>query len=214
MASSLSPSTSIMIVEAGSVVKTLLLPYNSNVQQSDRGRLVYIKNTGGNNPATTTTCTISCDTGVYFYPSYTQAILQPYECVCLMESPANIYNVISYHTTGTNPPFQAPDPASVAVPISGNRSYVFVNLLTQSKALLLPSLATLTSNNSSSPYFLIKDIQFNAGVNPLYVSTTGGASIEGIGNSICIQVAGGSIELAGDRNLNRWNILNYYGGAM
>ncbi len=209
----LSPSTSMMVVQVNTTPKTLTLPFNNGSIVSDKGRLVYIKNTS-DGPLTANACTISCDTGVTIYPSFTERTLQPYECVCLMENPVNTYNLVSYLLTGTLPPFTEPDPASVAVPISGNRSYVFVDLLTQSKALLLPSLNTLTSSNSSSPYFLIKDIQFNSGTNPFYVSTTGGASIEGLGNSICIQTQGGAVELAGDKNLNRWHILNYYGGAM
>lgn len=209
----LSPSTSMMIVQVTDTQKTLTLPFNNGSLVSDKGRLVYIKVTGGDIP-TLQACTVSCDTGVTIYPSFSNRTVQAYECVCLLENPINTYNIVSYLQTGTLPPFTAPDPASVAVPISGNRSYVFVDLLTQSKALLLPSLNTLTSSNSSSPYFLIKDINFNAGFNPFYVSTTGGASIEGLGNSICIQTQGGAVELAGDKNLNRWHVLNYYGGAM
>lgn len=210
----LNANTSLMVVQVIDTGKGLVLTSNPpSPIGSTEGRIVYIKGTSGDAP-TLLDFSIHCSTGVSIYPGFTNRSVQPYYCVTLLENPTNTYNLINYYT-GSITDYAEPDITSVAVPIPGNTSFVFVDLQTQSKAVILPPITDITSSNSSSPYFMIKDAYGYAGTNNLYISTTGlSTSIEGLGNSIRLQTSYGAVELVGDKNLNRWHILNFYGGAL
>ena len=205
--------TTVMVVQVIDSGKGVVLTSNPpSFVAPTEGRVVYIKGTSGSAP-TLLDFSINCSTGVIIYPGFENRSVQPYHCVTLLESPTNTYNLINYYNAAVTSYAEAEAP-TVAVPISGDKSFVFVDLQTQSKAILLPSITSLTASGTEAPYFMIKDSYGSAGINNLYVSTTASASIEGLGNSIRLQVSYCAIELVGDKNLNRWHIINFYGGAL
>ena len=209
----LNTNTTFMVVQVIDTGKGVVLTSNPpSFVSPTEGRIVYIKGTSGSAP-TLLDFSINCSTGVTIFPGFTNRSVQPYHCVTLLENPTNTYNLLNYYN-GSVVDYAEPDVTSVAVPISGDKSFLFVDLQTQSKAILLPSINSLTMSNTQSPYFMIKDNYGYAGTNNLYVSTTASASIEGLGNSIRLQANYCAIELVGDKNLNRWHIVNFYGGAL
>lgn len=210
----LNTNTTLMAVLLDTVSKGLVLGSNIATNIPTQGRIVYIKAAAPDNHPAAGELFISCSTGVTIYPGLETRMLNPYYCVTLLENPTNTYNLINYYNNNLFGNFVPPDPASVAVSISPTNSFVFVDLLTQSKTVLLPPVDSTVSTNESAPYFLIRDTYGNANVNSLYISTTGGATIDGIGNSLQLQLNYCVVELAGDKNLNRWHILNNYQGTL
>lgn len=209
----LNPNTSFMVVQVIDTGKGLVLTSNPpSFVGPTEGRIVYIKGTAGDAPSLLD-FSINCSTGVTIFPGFTNRSVQPYHCVTLLESPTNTYNLLNYYN-GSITDYVQPDVTSVAVPITGDKSLLFVDLQTESKAILLPSIQSLTMSGTQSPYFMIKDSYGYAATNNLYISTTASASIEGLGNSIRLQASYTAIELVGDKNLNRWHIVNFYGGAL
>jgi hypothetical protein len=206
-------TTTFMVVQVIDTGKGIVLTSNPpSPGGSTEGRIVYIKGTSGGAP-TLLDFSIHCSTGVTIYPGFENRSVQPYYCVTLLENPVNTYNLLNYYNASVTD-YAAPEPPTVAVPLAGNKSFVFVDLQTQSKAILLPEINTVTSNTTEAPYFMIKDSYGYAGVNNLFISTTASASIEGLGNSIRLQASYCAIELVGDKTLNRWHIVNFYGGAL
>ena len=210
--------TSAFIVNFSTIVKTVVLTSNSPQEnQSTAGRLVHIKVTPSGPPSVLPAATILCSTGVSFFPAFQSRPLSNVYCVTLQEYPANTYNLLNYYTDS----FPAanyitePDPSSIPVNLPGDSSsFLFVDLRTQSKAITLPSIPTLTSSNETAPYFMIKDSYGNAFSKNLFISTSGGATIEGQGSTIKVEVDYAALELLGDKALNRWHILNYFDGLI
>jgi hypothetical protein len=125
-----------------------------------------------------------------------------------MEYPANVYSPLNlYGGTAVFSTLEAPPSTTTVLQIPGTKSALFIDLQTESKTLLLPPIS------SNSPYFTIKDTYGYASVRPLFLSTTGGASIDRIGASIGLHENYASIELVGNPVLNCWHILTYYTGS-
>jgi len=95
-------------------------------------------------------------------------------------------------------------------------SQLFVDLRTQSKTIVLPTIATLFTDDSQVPIYTIKDTYGMANMNTLYISTSYNDTLErsSIHNSIGITQAYASIDLAASRAEHKWHILNYYNGSL
>lgn len=156
-------------------------------------------------------------------PSTIGLTVSSLNCISLFESPFSNYNFMNmYRGTSVFSTMEMPPPTSKAVSASGKNSSLFVDLTYQSKAVVLPPLDSVTGSAldafdanlvlRQSPYFFIKDVYGNAHTNPLFLSTTAGATIDGLGPSIAIRNKFANIEIAGDLSANRWHILNYYSG--
>ena len=209
----LNTTTSVFLFELDdSFVKTLVLSSNTPLlNQLTEGRILHIKATqstiGMVKPGY-----IQCSTGVTLFLNLPNRPLNPNYCVTLQEYPANTYSLLNYYTNTVS--FSVPSPLSLAINVPGNTSFLFVDLLTQSKTLVLPPITSLTTCNSNVPYFMIKDVYGNAAFQPMYVSTSGSDSLDGLGNSIRIIDNYSAVELVGDKTMNRWHILNYYNGSL
>ena len=208
--------TTLIVVELSNANKSVVLPSNPIITTSfaeTEGRILYIKATPGNPPPTIETASLFCSTAVTIAPGLINRNISTHFCVTLQEFPTNIYNLLNYYTHSVST-FVSPSPTSVAVNVPGDKSFVFVDLQTQSKTLVLPRIESLTTTNSKAPYFMIKDSYGKATTNNLFISTSGADTIEGLGNSIQLTINSCVIELMGDRNLNRWHVLNYFEGGL
>jgi hypothetical protein len=109
-----------------------------------------------------------------------------------------------------------PPPSARAVPMSTLRSYIFVDLQSESKAIVLPKISDIISVSSFCPLITIKDIYGNANTNPFYISSSSNDTFENatIQNAIRINDNYASIDLAGNGFLSKWHILNYYNGGL
>ena len=138
-----------------------------------------------------------------------QVTVSSLECLSVLEYPADYYTPLTFY--GGTSVFNAVETPidTTVVNLPSSKSITFVDLRTESKTVLLPEIASLATS-SQSPFFTIKDIYGSASNRPLYLSTTGGATIDGIGESIAIRNNYASIDILGDASLNRWHILNYY----
>ena len=209
----LNPTTTIFIGELNATPKTVVLTKNPDAYQE--GRIVYVKASPSVFGQSPPPLTIDCAVGTQIYPGLSTRTLQEYHCVSLLEQPTNTYNLLSYYPgLLMQPNFEPPVPTSVAVNIPGDNSYLFVDLSSDSKALVLPPIFSLTNTNAKAPHFVIKDDKNNAAINNLYISTSGSATIDGIDSCLKLDINGCSIELLGDAALNRWHILNYYDGTL
>lgn len=121
-----------------------------------------------------------------------------------------IYNGISTFSTQV-----LPDPASRAIHMSTVRSYMFVDLQTESKTIVLPKISDITSVSSLCPLITIKDVYGYANTNTMFISSSSNDTLErsSIHNSIGITQNFASIDLAGNGFLSKWHILNYYSGS-
>lgn len=199
-------NTTLMTVDTSqqSSMKYVVIPSNDPSPDLDtKGRIVYLKEvTGVPNVSKFNVTWLSS-----YSSSTITMVVSSLQCLNLLEYPADSYSPLNlYGGTARFSTMEAPSPTSVAVSIPGTKSALFIDLQTQSKALLLPPIL------SNSPYFTMKDTYGYASINPLFLSTTGGASIDGLGASIGIRNNYASIELVGDPSLNRWHILSYYTG--
>lgn len=207
----LQPNTTLVIGELSATSKKIVL--TENATSYENGRLIYIKASPLNFGTSPPPFTIECSTNVQIYPGLTSRTLNEYECVTLLEQPTNTYNLLNYYT-GTISETNFDNPSGVAVNIPGGKSCIFVNVLSQSKTLVLPPIQSLTAAREQAPYFMIKDIYGNAATNNLYISTMGNATIDGFDTCLKLTSNGCAIELIGDYFLNRWHILNYYDGTV
>lgn len=197
-------NTTLMTVDTSqqSSMKYVVIPSNDPSPDLDtKGRIVYLKErTGVPNVSQFNVTWLSS-----YSSSTITMVVSSLQCLQLLEYPADVYSPMNlYGGTAVFSTSQTPAPTSVAVTVPGTKSALFVDLQTQSKTLLLPPIL------SNSPYFTIKDTYGNASTNPLFISTTGGATIDGLGASIGMNNNYGSIELVADPSLNRWHILSYY----
>ena len=209
----ISGTTTLVTVDTYNVFDSKIIVLPSNLpppEQLSTARMIYLKETTG-----LVECffTVSAPTGTVMYPSTHQLDVVASQCLILQETPTNSYNLLNgypgitvFSTMETVPLTATP------VLTDGSKSILFVDLQTESKVVLLPPIVSLSAQSTISPYFLIKDIYGSAYTNPLFLSTVGGASIDGLGKSIGLHYNYASIELAGDVALNRWHILNYYDG--
>ena len=159
-----------------------------------------------------------------FFPSTASLTVPSLHCLSIQESPVNTFNILNmYRGTSVFSTMEMPPPTSVSVAPSGGNSSLFVDLTYQSKTIVLPSIQSFESGINSylisgkDPYFLIKDIYGKANENPLFISTSAGDIIDGIGPSIAIRDPFASLEIVGQYYAagsiaKRWHILNYYSG--
>jgi hypothetical protein len=108
-----------------------------------------------------------------------------------------------------------PSNTTVLTP-SLSTSQLFVDLRTESKTVVLPSIASLTTESNIVPFYTFKDIYGKAANSTFYISTTEGDMLEtsSIQNSIALQTNYASIDLAANLRMRTWLILNYYNGVV
>lgn len=111
---------------------------------------------------------------------------------------------------------QLPGPASLIVNPTMTTSQLFVDLRAQSKTLVLPPISELTPTGSTAPFYTIKDIYGNAATNSLFISTSGGATLENptVSNSVKINSNYAALDILPNATTNTWHILNYYNGGI
>jgi hypothetical protein len=211
------PSTTMVVVSCGLQGKGVVLTSNPP-SANTAGRILYLKSFV-EDPATEG-FSLHCSTGVKLlgrqsptpeeYYEFSNRLVPPNWCPTLLEYPTNIYTVLNM--TYSNDFIQeSPDPGSVTLPVSGTNSMLFVDLRTQSKTLVLPPIASLTSDNTQGPYFIIKDLYGKALTNNLFISTSGGALIDNQATCFRIDQNYQEIELVGDKQRNQWHCVNYGG---
>ncbi len=214
------PSTTMVVVSCGLQGKGVVLTA-SPPSANTAGRVLYLK-AFVEDPATEG-FSLHCSTGVKLlgrqtttaeeYYEFPNRIVPPRWCVTLLEYPTNIYTVLNM-TYSNDFVQESPDPGSVAVSVPTTNSMLFVNLTTQSKTLVLPPIASFTSDNAQGPYLVIKDVNGKAATNNLFISTSGGAEIENQATCFRINQNYQEIELVGDKQRNQWHVVNYGGNLL
>ena len=220
---SVSPSTTVMTVTfpiSTSLLKVVQIPTETYSyyppDYSKIGRVLYIKAENSDIPfdLSNSSCNqyvlIEAPNIISGTAYFSNASLQS---ITLQQSPLNNWTrLYAYGGAAVFSTMEMPSPTSVAVNASGSDSALFVDLTYHSKALVLPPIHSLTNTPNSGPYFTVKDVYGKANTKPLFISTSGGATIDGLGPSIAIRNPFASLELVGDLPSNRWHILNYYSG--
>jgi hypothetical protein len=230
----LNPNTSLMLVNTtGGIDKSVVLTFNESflnesVRSPGFSRIIYFKNVNTGDAYSGTLNLFLPTTLVMVGTDATFRNIQEInakDCLTLQEisqfdisgNPIDVFYPISlFNFSSANFEYVGnPSPASLAVSIPGNTSFVFVDLETQSKTLLLPKIGSISDFLGNCPYFMIKDTKGFAGTNNLFISTIGGAVLDGFENSsICISTNFASIELAASPDLNEWFVLNYFNGII
>jgi hypothetical protein len=231
----LDPNTTVMAVDVGLESKTVVLTYNPPYTNPwnpyspipREGRIVYIKNA----PLRETpfgSLNLLCSTGVAFIQNFVtieEKYINTRDCFTLVEfsfitvfNQANDYFLPLSVFDSANATYaytDNPTAGAQAVSVSGSSSFLFVDLRTQSKAILLPSIESLSETSSNSSYFVLKDSYGNANLNPLFISTTGGARIDANANTtIRIINNFACIELVANKEQNNWLVLNFFNGGI
>ena len=195
--------------------KTAVLTY-SPPGTNQEARLLSIKGIPSVGPSFDT-FGITCSTGVVFNGGFTSKTnIEPYYCANLMEYPSNNYNIVQFYPGLCNAFFLEEVPEGVTiVNVSGSNSIIFADLRTESKVFVLPPIETLTQSETVAPYFVLKDAYVSGGINPWFISTSGGFDeIDGQGTTLVFNIEGQAIELVGARvqgKINQWYILGGYG---
>jgi hypothetical protein len=190
--------------------KNVILPYTP----STLSRVVYFKE-ASESPGPSV-FSIQPSTGTTIQNS-TLVYLNNNEAITLQCVSTGFWSILgSYNGISTFSTQVLPSPSSRTVTISSLKSYIFVDLQTESKTLVLPKISELISVSSFCPFLTIKDIYGYANTNPLYISSSSNDTFErsSIQNAICITENYASIELAGNGFLSKWHILNYYNGGL
>lgn len=211
-----SSTTSFMLVPVSPQSNTAILAANvSNPLTSTEGRLLMIKASSDSGPSIDASY-LTCSNGVSFYPSSSNATLQPYECATLLENPANVYNIVNLYQNISNY-VSAPDPGTTVVNVSGSNSMLFVDLRTESKVFVLPPIPDLTGDEKQAPSFIFKDVYGSLAYNTWYISTSGGSdSFDGLGTTLRFETSNTAIQVVGRRgnrdtfNCNYWYIVSAY----
>ena len=179
-------------------------PNDPSVDLNIRGRTIYFKETTGIpgvsqfNVSWVTSSIVN------------QVTVSSLQCLSLLEYPADVYTPLSFYGGTCNFNTSETPSGSTVVSLPATKSITFVDLRTQSKTILLPTIPSLATP-IQSPFFTIKDIYGGASNSTFFLSTTGvGETIDGLGQSIAIRDNFASIDILGDSSLNRWHILNYF----
>jgi hypothetical protein len=206
----LQSTTSLAVVHLFDAQKTVTL--NGTPSLPERGRLVYLKNINENRQNLNFSLVAGDNVSINPIGQSITPINSGY-CVTLLENPAYTFSLVNLYVNSLlgvisngNPPG-----GTTVVTVSGRNSFLCADLQTQSKVFVLPSIQSLTSDDSQSAYFCIKDVYGNAGTNNLYLSTSGvGETFEGEGNLLRFTANGQAAEIACEpqREYNRWYILS------
>lgn len=189
--------------------KNIILPYTV----SSLSRVVYFKE-ASENPGPPV-FSIQPSTGTTIQQS-TLLYLNSNEAITLQCVSTGFWSVLgAYSGVNVFSTQVLPVPTSRAVHISTVRSYMFVDLQTESKTIVLPKISDITSVSSLCPLLTIKDVYGYANTNTMFISSSSNDTLENatINNSIGITENFASIDLAGNGFLNKWHILNYYNGS-
>ena len=207
----INPDTAVLSVEIGNSAKDVYLPSIASFQSE--GRILYIKSRFDSFLGNINDLFIKAPPAWTFYPTGVNGITlsTPYQCVMLQSISPEFYTILNVYQGWSNlPPLYEENPTSVPVYPSSSNSILFVDLASQSKTVILPSLTALGSTQTNGFYYLIKDVLGRASTNPLYISTTDGSTFDERRTNLYLNTNGAAIEIVGDINYNRWYILNYY----
>lgn len=203
---SVDQNTTVVTVNTSAVSSTkyvVIPPNDPSVDLNVRARTIYFKETTGVPGVSQFNVNWITSSVV------NQVTVSSLQCLSLLEYPADVYTPINFYGGTCNFNIMETPSNSTVVDLPTSKSITFVDLRTQSKTILLPSIASLATS-SQSPFFTIKDIFGFASNSPMFLSTTSGASIDGLGESIGIRDNFAAIDILGDVSLNRWHILNYF----
>lgn len=126
----------------------------------------------------------------------------------------NIWHVLAGISPNQFTSLNAPTSSTPIYP-SMDVSRYFVDLRTESKTVVLPSIQSISPIiTTASPIFTFKDVYGNASNNPLFISTSGNAMLENPSVSYATKLDSNyaSIDIFANRVNNRWHFINYYAG--
>lgn len=189
--------------------KNVILPYTV----SSLSRVVYFKE--ASEIPGPSVFSIQPSTGTFIQNS-TLLYLNSNEAITLQCVSTGFWSVLgAYNGVSTFSTQVLPNPSSRAIHMSTVRSYMFVDLQTESKTIVLPRIRDIISVSSLCPLITIKDVYGYANTNTLFISSSSNDTFErsSIQNSIGITQNFASIDLAGNGFLSKWHILNYYNGS-
>jgi hypothetical protein len=213
-------STTITLNTAASLVinysSTASLVYN-NLQipftTSTVGRVVYIKQ--ANELSAPSVMSVQPQSNTFLQTS-TLLYLSASQCLMIQAFSVNNWAILGAYQGLNVFSTQATPADSVVVSPSMKKSNLFVDVTTQSKTVVLPSIQSITTTPSFCPFYTIKDINGNSENSTIYISSSAGDTFENttIENSISINANYASVDIAANVPLRRWYILNYYNGSL
>lgn len=196
--------------------KELVLPFGSEIL-SGQGRILYLKEAAeGEGTPVVSAVTVQ---GMFVQNS-TILYLNSNESLTLQYFSTNNYGILGGYpgvsTFLTCLQSNADPTGAEIVNPSLRTTFWCVDLQTQSKVLVLPPIASIGSNLSEAPFYTIKDIYGTAATNNLFISSSVDNILEHRSTLGCIRINQNyaSIDLAANRVLNKWHILNYYDGTL
>ncbi len=190
--------------------------YYNNVQipftNSTIGRVVYIKQ-ASEAPAPSI-MSLTPQSGTFVQGS-TLLYLSSCQCVMIQAFSNNNWAFLgAYQGLNVFSTAALPGP-SVEVNPSMKVSNIFVDVTTQSKCVVLPPIQSITPSELICPFYTIKDIQGNSANSTIYISSSGGDTLEmSTINAINLTANYASVDIAANVPLRRWHILNYYNGGL
>jgi hypothetical protein len=105
-------------------------------------------------------------------------------------------------------------PTGTPTPVPLNRSFLAVDLRTESKTLILPLASEINENSDQSRLLIIKDKYGSAQLNPLFIQVTPPDLFENAsyGQAIRIKDNYACIQIVANAQSNVWTVLSYYNG--
>lgn len=212
----LNSDTSFLAVNVTQGEKELTLPYISSFESE--GRLLHIYPFMPDiydYTVVVSNVIVNAPPGGSFFGGKTQFILSTNNSIAttLQSVTSNQFAILNYTISETGISAEPPGPSTVPVYPSTN-SIVFVDLTSESKVVVLPSVESLITSSSECPYLLIKDVNGMADNNPLFISSSSEtALVFGAVSTLCLSTKYTAIELVGASFPGGgWFPINYYAG--
>jgi hypothetical protein len=196
------------------ICKQLVLPFGSQIVSD--GRILYIKEAAEGEGAPV----FSVFPNQMTIQNSTILYLNSNEAITLQYFSTNSYGLLGGYpgvsTFLTCLQSNADPTGAQIVDPSLHTSSWFVDLQTQSKVIVLPPIGSIGSNLTHAPFYTIKDIYGTAATNNLFISSSVDNILEHRSTLGCIRINQNyaSIDIAANRVLNKWHILNYYDGTL
>ena len=209
-------STSASIVSADieaypSEVKILGLPSFSTIKD----RVITIKTLVNTNPSAILTLNPAGSETINTDLSYNVSSFYSLTVQALSQDAGGGWGILNRYPALLNSNFVSSISNSVIVNAPTNSSLLFVDLTTQSKTIVLPYIGDITPASNSSYTYTIKDINGNASLSTLYISSSGGNVIDSpYESAVALNYNYSAIDLVANPVYNGWQITNYYYGSL
>ena len=190
----------------------------STIQANNIGKIVYVKEiTGLGNPFFLSTSSTNTILGVGLpLQRFSSIRISSLESYTLQAQTSTSWAVIgNYKNIDQFPVNLLPPPApqtTVVQPIV-DTSCLFVDLRTQSKTIVLPSLPSISWSNQVCPFLSVKDVYGNAFYSTLFLSTSINDTFDQGRTTLALTNSYASIDLMGNNSNRVWNIIGYYSGT-